>query len=309
MTASILIGIPTFRRPLGLEKLLLSLNTQDINDRFCVLVVDNDFAEHQGKDVCERLISEGALNYRLDCITIETRGIAEARNAVLHEIRIGYQTIKWLAMLDDDEWPTPNWLSQLSTTNERFSADVTGGPVERIFPEGTPDSIVALNAFKSKSLHSRTIKCIESTANFLMSVAFIRSSELSFDVSFSMSGGSDRDFFMRCKKAGARFAWASSARVYEDFPQTRCTSSWALQRAYRVGNTEMLAYLKNKPAGFVFKEIVKMCLTLAIYIASRMPRESELTRLRGQIALTRLHGKIDALRGKRTYEYTITHGT
>jgi hypothetical protein len=56
-----------------------------------------------------------------------------------------------------------------------------------------------------------------------------------FPNEYALTGGSDLDFFMRCRRDGRRFAWASRARVYETVPASRLALSWLIRRGFRAG--------------------------------------------------------------------------
>ena len=69
-----------------------------------------------------------------------------------------------------------------------------------------------------------------------------------FDPAFALTGGEDREFFTRLKRAGKRFAWADEAVCHEHVPASRASLGWALSRAYRIGNSDMRVFLKFAPA-------------------------------------------------------------
>ena len=81
--AEVAVTIPTFRRPGGLERLLKALGRLDTQRDIKVIVADNDASEHEGADLCHRLIGE---NYRwtLDAIVVPERGIAEQKPQLFH---------------------------------------------------------------------------------------------------------------------------------------------------------------------------------------------------------------------------------
>jgi hypothetical protein len=68
-----------------------------------------------------------------------------------------------------------------------------------------------------------------------------------FDPAFALTGGEDRDFFLRLSREGARFAWCDEARAYGDVPDSRANLGWALRRAYSIGNSDMRVLLKHRP--------------------------------------------------------------
>src|SRR4051794_34627843 len=103
----VVVAIPTFRRPQGLEKLLRALAQLDTTASVSVLVADNDAGGREGQAVCERMKS--GYRWPLECIVVEQRGIAQNRNALV-ERALQYPRMDFIAMLDDDEWPVARWL-------------------------------------------------------------------------------------------------------------------------------------------------------------------------------------------------------
>ncbi len=111
MAENILVCIPTFRRPKGLARLLAALEKLDTDARVSVLVADNDAERHEGFDLCQRL----RLKYLwpLEAIIVPDRGIAQVRNAMLAHA-LDRTNAQFIAMLDDDEWPEPQWLTRVA---------------------------------------------------------------------------------------------------------------------------------------------------------------------------------------------------
>jgi hypothetical protein len=52
---------------------------------------------------------------------------------------------------------------------------------------------------------------------------------------FAFTGGSDFDFFWRCRIDGRSFAWADQAEVFETTPPARTTVGYLLRRKFRNG--------------------------------------------------------------------------
>ncbi|MGD0867146.1 MAG: glycosyl transferase, partial [Rhizomicrobium sp.] len=78
----IVVAIPTFQRPQGLEKLLQALGELVTDRELGVIVADNDAVGHQGADLCDRMKDQG-YRWGLDTIVVPERGIAQARNALV----------------------------------------------------------------------------------------------------------------------------------------------------------------------------------------------------------------------------------
>ena len=122
----VIIAIPTFRRPTSLARLLGALEKLQMDSRVLVVVADNDAEGHAGYDFCRSICAH--YRWPLDPIIAEERGIAQVRNALVQRA-LGYPGARFVAMLDDDEWPSPQWLDQLLRVQAESGADVVEGSV------------------------------------------------------------------------------------------------------------------------------------------------------------------------------------
>ena len=149
-----------------------------------------------------------------------------------------------------------------------------------------------------------SIDIIEGTGNLLARRAlFAGMTAPWFDPAFAMTGGEDKDFFVRAKNSGARFAWANDAIAYDYVPPSRANLKWALNRAYSAGNSDMRVFLKYRPnLGARLNEMVRIMAALLLnpvlfVILAFNPNR----RVRPLRKLYRAFGKLAAL-GGRTYE-------
>jgi glycosyltransferase involved in cell wall biosynthesis len=306
----VVVGIPTFRRPNGLRKLLESLAAPGTRRPFRIVVAENDAELEEGRKVCEALRA-GGFAVPLDVVSSKQRGISEARNALV-EFALADADCAYLLMLDDDEWVGDGWLDAMVDGLEQTRSDIVGGPVERILAvNDLPDYLREASMIPSKSDRLERIRSVEATSNIGFDMRLLRRfPDERFDPFFSVIGGGDRDYLLRLRLRGATFAWVPAARVYEDFPATRCTEHWTFQRAFRVGNTEMLAYLKNRPPHFMAKEFAKLVLGLGHFVYHHgLLGFSPKHRFLARQSLARTYGKISALFGKRHREYDVIHGS
>lgn len=230
----IVIAAATFCRPQGLTRLLDAIEALDTTADVRVVICDNDVKNQEGM----RVVADRAKDFRfpLDCILAPARGISYARNALFDYIN-KVEDCDFAALIDDDEWPCPQWLTAYETIARRTGADVTGGPVLSSFDCDTVDPVVAgCEQFRRTKKPDGPVPVILSTEN-----VFIKSSVLTlierpwFDVEFGITGGEDADLFQRLKRAGASFSWADSAEVTELVPASRSTRAWAQKRNFRRG--------------------------------------------------------------------------
>lgn len=307
-TPDVVIAIPTFRRPQSLKRLLDALEKLQTAANIIVVVADNDAAAHAGYDLCREL--SGHYRWPLDPIIAEARGIAQVRNALVARA-LGYPAAAFVAMLDDDEWPSPQWLDALLLVQSQTKADVVEGSI--LF-ERDEDALDWGNGFDGVSSMRRATgptAMLEGAGNILITRHCLDGlSAPWFDPAFALSGGEDRDFFERVKAAGGHFAWADEALAYTAVPVLRQSLNWVLTRAYGIGNTEMRIFLKYRPTlGARVKEFAKIAIALmampliGLVMLAKPRRAADIWR-----RVFRNAGKLAALAGIIHQPYAVTHG-
>lgn len=305
--ADVTIAIPTFRRPRGLSRLLSSLAELETTANVTVLVGDNDADGHLGRDLCEAFARSG-YRWPLEAIVVSERGIAQNRNALVARAleRSGMQC---LAMLDDDEWVEPGWLDALLETAARFEADAVEGPVLGMLERG--GEMEAYGGVASHRGPTAAVDIIEGSGNVLIARGVLdRMARPHFDPAFALTGGEDKDFFLRLKAQGARFAWCAEAVSYTAVPPSRADLRWALARAYGVGNSDMRIFLKHGagPRAFAL-ELGKIAASLLLSpLMALILLASPTRRLAALRKLFRAAGKTAALFGSHYQEYSVIHG-
>ena len=303
------VCIPSFRRPKGLAKLLEALGALQTHAAVTVIVADNDSETHEASDLCEAVRSKG-YHWPLDCIVVKERGIAQARNALVERAQSAHKG-EFIAMLDDDEWPSPQWLDEFLRVQKETEADALHGGVVRVFENEPNPAVANCTGIGDWRNPTGALDMIESTSNVLIRRACLEQMPKPwFDPGFALTGGEDRDFFTRLRASGAKFAWADDAVIYAHVPASRATMSWALKRAYRVGNSDMRVFLKYRPkVGARSRELVKIA---GVFVLSplMLAASAPIPARRGN-ALAKLYraaGKTAALFGRHYNEYAVTHG-
>lgn len=303
------VAIPSFRRPQGLERLLIALEKLETEARVSVLVADNDAERREASAVCGTLRQRG-YRWPLTSIVAEERGIAQARNALVEYV-LGHSDAQYIAMLDDDEWPHPGWLHAFLRVQQATGADALHGAVLREF-EARPSSwATACHGIAPMRHATGPVAVIEGTSNVLVKRScFEELVKPCFDPNFALSGGEDRDFFERLRRQGKRFAWADDAIAYAWVPASRASFAWALMRAYRTGNSDMRVFLKHRDSRTaLLREVLKIAAMpfcyppLALLALASVRRQAE-----ALCKLCRAGGKAAALLGHRFDEYATVHG-
>jgi succinoglycan biosynthesis protein ExoM len=229
---AVTLCIPTFRRPLGLRKLLEHVGRLTYQGKLAVLVVENDEDQRAGEVVVRTMMRD--FPFPLSCIVEPKRGQTYAYNRAFASA-CGRLTPDYVAVLDDDEYPEPGWLTAMVEAAVAQNADIVGGPVFPVFDD--PDHwLSGSGLYEPRRYPSGRVDMIYGAGNML-----IRRDVLAlyldepFSNAFAFTGGSDYDFFTRCHRDGRSFAWADDARVLETVPRSRISIAWLVRRGFRNG--------------------------------------------------------------------------
>jgi succinoglycan biosynthesis protein ExoM len=297
--SKVLICIPTFKRPRMLARLLDKIAGLETDADVRVLVADNDAEGRAGYQLCQDIKQ---YRWPLTAVVAEARGIAQIRNTL---IKNALSTdAQFIAMIDDDEWPQQDWLDQFLKTARDTSADVLQGSI--LFGHGE-----AADGHGDIRRPTGPVAMLQGAGNLLIRRAVLDEMTAPwFDPQFALSGGEDRDFFVRLERAGKRFAWSDGARAHGDVPDTRAGLGWLLRRAYSVGNSDMRVLLKHRPGPLrLAAEFLKILASLLLSpLAAAILAVSPNRRALPLQKLFRAAGKLSAMAGLRYNEYAVVHG-
>jgi glycosyltransferase involved in cell wall biosynthesis len=219
--------IPTFRRPDGLRTLLSHVAALTYSGPLSVVVVDNDGEQRAGDSVVREM--QPGFPFPL-------LGVVESRPGQTYAYNTGFAAAArrpatdYVAVLDDDEFPAPDWLSEMIKTAVRYEADITGGPVFPVFED--PDHWLAKSGlYAPRRYATGPVDMIYGAGSMVIRRDVLeRYLDEPFSHAFAFTGGSDLDFFFRCRRDGRSFAWADEAHVFETTPRSRTTTRWLLWR-------------------------------------------------------------------------------
>src|ERR1035437_1175124 len=243
---NIAICIPTYKRPLMLKKLILSIITCNINKSLIknvnIIVVDNDIDK-----TAEKIVNE--LKKRFDDISklhyfnYDKKGLANVRNELFNKA-LEYNP-DYIVCVDDDEYPTIDWLNQLFLTITIFKAEIALGPVIPIFENEVSPYISYW--FKYPRLSNHQLIKFFWTGNCVICVKFLLDQKIEFDKRFNTTGSEDSYFGVTALKKGAKIYWASNAVAYETIPNKRAKLKWLIKRSYNgaIHFTDILKLEKN----------------------------------------------------------------
>jgi glycosyltransferase involved in cell wall biosynthesis len=278
---SVILCIPTCRRPAGLRKLLENVGNLVYGGNLSVIVVDNDPQRCEGRLVIEDISL--CFPRPIECEVEPKRGQTFAYNRAFVLACRSIRKPEYVAVLDDDEFPAPDWLERMIQTAHRFGADIVGGPVFPVYAK-QDHWLTKTGLYMPPALQSGIVPMIFGAGSML-----IRTSVLAeyltepFPNEYAFTGGSDLDFFRRCRSDGRRFAWAGEAHVYETIPSSRLALSWLLRRAFRIGTD--LTRVDRKYSRGLRHAIVRWAkgAGLLLYGVSSLPLSS----LRGRCSVAR----------------------
>jgi succinoglycan biosynthesis protein ExoM len=225
------VCVCTFQRPQMLRRLLEKLEQLQTRNAFAysVVVCDNDLA-CSAREVVEGVRARSSLQV---VYTSEPRkNIALARNEALR-----HACGDFVAFIDDDEFPEPDWLHQMLRTCSSFGATGVLGPVRPHF-ETPPPAWIVKGAFCERPEHAtgRVMGWEECrTGNVLFHRSIVDGEPQPFLEEFG-TGGEDKDFFMRMSQRGHVFRWCNEGVTWETVPPERWTRAYMLRRALLRGN-------------------------------------------------------------------------
>ncbi len=221
------IAVLTYRRPGDIAAVLPLLRDQavsggDEHTEIDIVVVDNDPAGS-----ARPLVTNFAAEHHGVAVHYEnetTPGISAARNRAL-ATAVDRDV---LVFIDDDERPTPAWLTSLLATYREHRSAAVVGPVISEF-EGEPDRWVrAGRLFSRPRLATGTQVDVAATNNLLLDLHQIRALGLSFDPRFGLSGGADTMFTRELHREGGAMTWSDDAVVIDVVPRQRSTMRWVM---------------------------------------------------------------------------------
>jgi glycosyltransferase involved in cell wall biosynthesis len=242
------IGVCTCQRLEGLQRLLSAIDRLRLEGlavpQVVVVVVDNS-AEGYARALCCEYQRSG--RFHLDYVHEPRRGLSFARNAMLDAaIAAG---AAFLASIDDDEMPSPDWLARLLARQAESGDSLVIGPAQPLF-EQAPPSWLPIPAYETRREPVAGYVTDGYTCNALIALSAVVAVGARFDARFNASGGEDTAFFNEFIARGYKIAWAEDAHVYDSIPASRMRLSWLLRRWYVTGVNE--AAIDAGPAGSPF---------------------------------------------------------
>ncbi|MDJ0734022.1 MAG: glycosyltransferase family 2 protein [Nostocaceae cyanobacterium] len=232
------VCIITYQRPEGLKRLMDGLSQLTFNNievpQIEVVVIDNDSAGSAVK-FCEKIKSK--FKWSLKTGIEPQRGISYARNRA---IATADKNADFIAMIDDDEVPEPQWLEQLLLVQQEYNADVVAAPVLPHFQDDVPNWAKKGKFFDPERYSTGAEIDVAYSGNVLIRNQVLQKLDKIFDERFALTGGEDSHLFMRLYHAGYKLVWADEAIAHEWIPNSRINVQWILRRGYRTWSSHSL---------------------------------------------------------------------
>lgn len=224
------VCVATYRRPELLEKLLVSLERQDLDDDVMVevIVVDND-AEGSGEPVVRKFRNTSSVRFYY--LTQPVKNISLTRN-----VAVANAVGQYLLFIDDDEVASHRWVCTLLATLRAFGADGVIGPVIPEFNDLTPRWMRCRDLFYAPILPTGAAPP-KYTSNCLVTATLLKGPEGPFDPCYGITGGEDTHLFDSLEQRGARFVYCREAYVSEYLPPSRTRLLYLFMRGLRAGNS------------------------------------------------------------------------
>ncbi len=260
---SVCLCVPTFRRPAGLRKLLTQVEQLNYAGAVSVIVVDNDADARAGATVAEQM----ARDFRFPLISrVEPqRGHTYAYDHAFVAACRAAPAPDFVAVLDDDEYPDPNWLTEMVRVALHYDVEIVGGPVFPVFD--IPDHWLAKSGLYAPTRYETgPVSMIYGTGSMLIRRATLEHYlDEPFLHDFAFTGGGDEEFFYRCRRDGRTFAWADEAHVFETMPRGRTTVGYVLRRMFRKGTGA--TRVERKFAGNVGGALRRWCKGIGLIVS------------------------------------------
>ncbi len=225
------VAVCTYNRADCLPRLIQALRFQKCSVPFEILVIDNNSTDNTHQVLKELMEFDGApLRY----IKETRQGIVHARNCAIEHTK----NSSYLAFIDDDELPGPDWLNAAADALHREGAECVGGEIQvRLLsgqrPHWLEDELLGFLGEKKQGAEAFWIAS-RSTPVWSGNIAYrtsVFAKGLRFDVRYNregngIGGGEDAIMFEEMLRRGTRIRY-SPDMVVEHFVE-----EWKLRRGY-----------------------------------------------------------------------------
>jgi succinoglycan biosynthesis protein ExoM len=243
---SVVVTAATFNRPEGLAAMLDGVEAQGIprHALLRVVIVDNSHDANARTYVERRAVEyKWPLTYHHE----RRRGIAFARNRGLRDAIEGGD--RYVAFIDDDERPRPDWISELLKVARETGAPAVIGAVKAAFERTPPWWIQSGQFLDITHFPDRSPINYGHTTNALVELSCVRRLNIEFPAEYGLTGGEDTVFFKAIRDSGGHTVFARNALTFEDIVPKRASFRALVKFWFRSGNTDGLIKLRSNGGG------------------------------------------------------------
>ena len=173
------------------------------------------------------------------------QNISLARNIA---VETASKIADWIAMIDDDCEPRPEWLEALLDIQKRTDASAVTGTMIRRIPPGSPKWLTEEPFLDLGLDHPEDGEEVTSASTFnsMISSRWIRDHQsIRFQPELGVTGGEDMVFYRAAHAAGLRIHFSERAAVYENEPPTRATLGYQLRLFFWHGNSSYVTSVRS----------------------------------------------------------------
>lgn len=234
----VVVAICTYQRNEPLRTLLSALVrvAEATRERAQVgVVVVDDNSDQQARSVADEFKDSFTLGLRYR--TSGVGNISIARNIA---VSTACEQSDWVAMVDDDCEPEPNWLCAYLDVLEATGADCATGPMNLRVPAGSPSWLHDQPFFDDVRFELADTSLMETAAtnNSIIRASFLRDNPgIRFLPELGKLGGEDMVFYRTAHAAGLNIRFARAAGVWGNEPAERTTFKHQLKYRFWLGNS------------------------------------------------------------------------
>lgn len=235
-----------------------------------VLIVDNEPSD-KVKRLCLNL--SNTFPVPLHYLVEPNRGISQARNTAIEQaLHSGADSI---VFMDDDDLPGRDWLNQLLAEHQRSRADIVFGTWS--LSEDLPQWVRKSGIFDSKKISQRrlldesSLPKLASTCNVLISCHFaymMKVKGMLFDPELGLSGGEDKDFFLRAHAQGATFSCAKASFIIRGHQPGRYQRVGIFKRGFKNGSSRMGRKRRHENDKSTATQLINSILKLLVVLST-----------------------------------------